>query len=255
MSEYYDAMITLLETIWGKGYMAPGGAGNVAKQISGLNMSGKRVLDIGCGLGGPDHLLAGEYGATVVGIDLEEHLIECAKASALELGVDKQTEFLVVEPGPLAFPDESFDVVLSSGAFTQIAEKQKTFEDCLRVLKPGGALTSYDWMKSAGEYSEDMLYFFELEGLTYAMDTNENHRKFLHDAGYIDITLTDASDWYCREVRREYETLKGDLNSRVVELIGQESADHFVENWRAMMVVCEKNEMQQVYIRAKKRGA
>ncbi len=157
MSEYHDAMITLLETIWGKGFMAPGGDGNVAKQVDGLDLARKRVLDIGCGLGGPDHILAGKYGATVVGIDLEEHLIERAKASAVELGVDQQTEFLVVERGPLAFPEASFDVVLSSGAFTQIAEKQEMFEECRRVLKPGGSLTSYDWMKVEGEYSEDML--------------------------------------------------------------------------------------------------
>lgn len=250
MSEYHDAMIALLETMWGRGYMAPGGAGNVARQVDGLDISGKRVLDIGCGLGGPDHLMAGEYGASVVGIDLEEHLIERAKAGAVELGVEKQTEFLVVEPGPLAFPDESFDVVLSSGAFTQIAEKQKMFEECRRVLTPGGALTSYDWMKSDGEYSEDMLYFFEVEGLTYAMDTIENHRAILQGAGYVDIELTDASAWYRREVRREYEALQGELNFRVVELIGQESADHFVENWRAMMVVCDKGELKQVYLRA-----
>lgn len=252
MSEYHDAMITLLETIWGKGYMAPGGAGNVARQIAGLGVAGKRILDIGCGLGGPDHLLAGKYGATVVGIDLAEHLIERAKASAVELAVQDRTEFLAVEQGPLLFPDKSFDVVLSSGAFTQIAEKQEMFEECRRVLNPGGALTSYDWMKSEGEYSEDMLYFFEKEGLTYAMDTIDNHRAILRDTGFIDIELTDASDWYRHEVRREYDALRGELNSRVVELIGQESADHFVENWRAMMVVCEKGEMRQVYVRATK---
>ena len=252
MSEYNDAMVTLLETIWGKGFMAPGGDGNVAKQVDGLDLARKRVLDIGCGLGGPDHILASKYGATVVGIDLEEHLIERAKASAVELGVDQQTEFLVVEPGPLAFPEESFDVVLSSGAFTQIAEKQRMFEECRRVLKRGGSLTSYDWMKGEGEYSEDMLYFFEMERLTYAMDTIENHRTILQDAGFTGIELTDASDWYRRQVRREYEQLRGDLNPRVVELIGQESADHFVENWRALMVVCEKGEMLQVYLRAKK---
>jgi ubiquinone/menaquinone biosynthesis C-methylase UbiE len=252
MSEYHDAMITLLETIWGKGFLAPGGAGNVAKQVDGLDIAGKRVLDVGCGLGGPDHLLASDYGATVVAIDLEEHFIERAKATAVELGVDDRTEFLVVEAGPLAFPEASFDVVLSSGAFTQIAEKQKIFEECLRVLKPGGALTSYDWMKSEGEYSEDMMYFFRMEGLTYAMDTIENHAMFLQDAGFTTIELTDASDWYRKEVRREYELLKGELNGKVVELIGQESADYFVENWRAMMVVCEKGEMQQVYLRAKK---
>jgi phosphoethanolamine N-methyltransferase len=252
MSGYHDAMLTLLETIWGEGYMAPGGEGNVAKQVDGLKLTGKHVLDIGCGLGGPDHVLAGKYGATVVGIDLEEHLIERARKRARELGLDRQTEFLVVQPGPLPFPGETFDIVLSSGAFTQIAEKQTVFEECRRVLKPGGVLTSYDWMKSEGEYSKDMLYFFELEGLTYSMDTPDNHRTILQDSGFTDIEIVDASDWYRRQVRREYEQLRGGLYPRVVELIGQRDADHFVENWRAMTVICEKGEMRQAYLRARK---
>ncbi len=29
-AEYYDNMVKLLELIWGEGYMAPGGPGNVA---------------------------------------------------------------------------------------------------------------------------------------------------------------------------------------------------------------------------------
>jgi ubiquinone/menaquinone biosynthesis C-methylase UbiE len=252
MSEYYDAMMKLLELIWGEGFMAPGGEGNVRKQVEGLDLQDKRVLDIGCGLGGPDHILASRHGATVVGIDLEEHLVARARSRAEALGVAGQTEFLVVEPGPLPFADASFDVVLSSGAFTQIAAKQDMFEECLRVLIHGGVLTSYDWMKSEGEYSEDMLYFFEMEGLTYAMDTIGNHRSLLERAGFTDIELSDASDWYRLQVGREYARLKGDLYPRVVELIGREDADHFVENWRAMSVVCEKGEMKQVYMRATK---
>ncbi|MFQ5546776.1 MAG: methyltransferase domain-containing protein [Woeseia sp.] len=252
MSEYYDAMITLLELMWGKGFMAPGGEGNVAKQVDGLDLKGKRVLDIGCGLGGPDYLLAGKYGARVTGIDLEEHLVRRAIEGAAEFGLEGQTEFLVVEPGPLDFPDAAFDVVLSSGAFTQIAEKKMMFRECLRVLRPGGALTSYDWMKSEGEYSDDMLYFFEMEGLTYAMDTIENHRKILEEVGFEEIELTDASHWYRHHVHREYEQLRGELNPEVVRLIGQDHADYFVEDWRAMMVVCEKGEMKQVYLRARK---
>ena len=32
-NEYHDKMITMLELIWGEGYMAPGGAGNVARML------------------------------------------------------------------------------------------------------------------------------------------------------------------------------------------------------------------------------
>ena len=105
--EYHDAMITVLELIWGKGFMTPGGEGNVANMIDGLDVRGKRILEIGSGLGGPAFVLAGKYGALVVGTDLEPHLVEHAQHRARELELDAQTEFLLVNRGSLEFADES----------------------------------------------------------------------------------------------------------------------------------------------------
>ena len=42
------------------------------------------------------------------------------------------------------------------------------------------------------------------------------------------------------------------LYPRMLELMSQQDADHFVENWRAMLVVCEKGEMIQGYCRARR---
>jgi len=251
-NEYHDSLVTLLELIWGEGFMAPGGEGNVANLIGDLDVRDKQVLDIGCGIGGPACLIASHYGARVVGIDLEEHLIERARARAIALGLDSRTEFNTVSPGPLDFPDQSFDVVMSSGAFTQTPSKHEIFGECLRMLRPGGTLTCYEWMKSEGDYSDDMRYFFKMEGLTYAMETLERYGQILGEVGFTDIQLKDASDWYRREVRREYEQLRSELYPRAVELIGQHDADQFVENWRAMVVVCDKGEMRQGYCRARR---
>jgi hypothetical protein len=35
-AEYHDKLVKLLELMWGEGYMAPGGAGNVAKLLEGI---------------------------------------------------------------------------------------------------------------------------------------------------------------------------------------------------------------------------
>ena len=245
--EYHDNMVTMLELIWGDGYMAPGGPGNVAKLFDGLKTNGKRVLDIGCGIGGPVFEMAKTHGAKVVGIDLEEPLVNRARAAAERNGLSAECTFETVSVGPLNFPDRSFDIVVSSGALTQTEDKEAIFRECFRILKPGGCLTLYDWTRSDAEYSDDMYYWFKMEELTYSLETREDYGRHLSACGFENVTSEDASDWYRIEAHREYELIKGELYPRMVDLLGQESADHFVENWRSMVVVIDKGEMLQSY--------
>ncbi len=251
-AEYHDNMVKMLELIWGKGYMAPGGTGNVAKLLDGTDPGGKLILDIGCGIGGPAMDMVRLHGAHVVGIDLEASLIDRAKADAREAGLHEHCQFLHVQPGPLPFADASYDIVVSSGAVTQTPDKPSFFGEILRVLRPGGHFRCYEWMRSEGEYSDDMLYWFKLEELTYDMQTLEQYGLFLRGAGFDEVSTTDASQWYRAEVRREYEFIQGELYPRMVELLGQEDADHFVENWRAGVIVCESGEMRQGYCGGRK---
>jgi phosphoethanolamine N-methyltransferase len=250
-NEYHDSMVAMLELVWGEGFMAPGGEGNVAKMVEGIELEGRRVLDVGCGIGGPACILAGKYGAHVVGTDLEPPLIEGARRRAADLGLGDRTKFEVVTPGPLTFADDSFDLVVSSGGVTQTADKLGIFRECRRVLKPGGTFSAYDWMRSGREYSADMRYWFEMEGLTYAMETPRGQEATLREADFDDVRVVDGSAWYRTQVRAEYERLRTREYPRLVELVGREAADHAVENWRATVVVCEKGEMLQVYSRAR----
>jgi len=252
--EYYDAMLDLLEWIWGKDYMAPGGEGNVDKLVAGLDLRGKRVLDIGSGLGGPAFYLASNYGAQVTGIDLEPHLIARATARTNELGLDDSVDFIAVKTGPLDFPNDCFDLVMSSGAVTQTADKGSLFSEACRTLKPGGVVRCYEWMKSEGEYSNDMLHWFELEGLTYALETLDTHGEIMSSAGFVDIGLEDVSAWYRHECRKEYELLSGDGYKTVVKLIGQSDADNLIEDCRVITKICENGEMRQGYCGGRKPG-
>lgn len=142
--------------------------------------------------------------------------------------------------------------MISSGAFTQIKDKAGILGEAYRVLRPGGYLSCYDWLKPEGEYSDDMHYWFKLEGLTYALDTLEVYHDQFANTGFVDVVSQDATEWYRAEARREYELMRGDLYARMVEVLGQADADHFVENWRAMVVVIDKGEMLQGYCRGRR---
>ena len=112
--EYFDNMVTMLELIWGEGYMAPGGPGNVAKMLLGIETQERQVLDIGCGIGGPAFEMATTHGAMVTGIDLEGPLIERAARSAAERGIEDRCRFQQVTAGRLPFDDQTFDIVVSA---------------------------------------------------------------------------------------------------------------------------------------------
>ena len=46
--------------------------------------------------------------------------------------------------------------------------------------------------------------------------------------------------------------MQGPLYPRMLELLGANDAEHFVENWRAMLVVIESGEMRQGYFRGRR---
>jgi phosphoethanolamine N-methyltransferase len=255
VDEYDDAMVAMLELVWGEGFLAPGGADTVRRIVRGLELRDRHVLDIGCGVGGGDLVLAGEFGARVTAVDLEAPLIARAEAYAKRAGLDDRIEFYRVDAGHIMFTDDAFDVVYSCGAFTQIEDKAFMFDEVIRVLKPGGAFAVYDWMKGSDPYSDDMRHWFKMEGLTYAMQTPQAHEALLGRAGFTDIVVEEDGGWYGREAHREYERMQGALQASMLAALGAEKQAHFLENWRAMLVVLDKGELRPAYFHAMKPAA
>ena len=120
------------------------------------------------------------------------------------------------------------------------------------MLRPGGWLLVGDWCRGPEPYSADMDYFFELEGLTFNMETLETYGAVFCDGGFVDVDLADITDWYRIEARGEYECMKGPLNARMRELLGDGKTTHFVENWRQLVVVLDNGELRPGRLRARK---
>ena len=100
------------------------------------NLEGKRVLELGTGTGGTATLLA-KRGASVVGIDLLPFRLAEAQARAAEHNVVEAVNFTLMDAMHLAFPDDTFDFVISKSVLVFTDHKQVA-KECYRVLKPGG---------------------------------------------------------------------------------------------------------------------
>ncbi len=252
--EYGDDLVGSLEVIWGEGFLSPGGPEEVARLLEGSDLSGKRVLDIGCGVGGIDLLLARDYGAgAVVGIDVEPPLVEKARALADKHGLSDRIDFQAVEPGPLPFDDAAFDVVFSKDSLIHIADKDALFAEVFRVCRPGGHFIASDWLRgSDGPMSPEMARYVESEGLSFGMASPERYREALARAGFVGIELTDRNPWYREVARRELAAMEGELGDRMAELVGAEMREKNVTVWRNMLVVLDSGEHRPTHIKARR---
>ncbi len=105
---------------------------------------GMKVLDVGCGIGGPCRMLADEFGCEVTGIDFTAEYIRTAKALTRLVGLDKKITFLEGSALDLPFEPASFDLVWTQHAQMNIADKAAFFRQIQRVLKKGGRFVYYD---------------------------------------------------------------------------------------------------------------
>jgi ubiquinone/menaquinone biosynthesis C-methylase UbiE len=96
------------------------------------DVSGKKVLDVGCGTGRLIQKLV-EKGAVVTGADISSEMLKIAQR---KFG---QVEFVEADIEHLPFENDSFDVVVASFVIVHLKDLRKAFDEVYRVLKPGGS--------------------------------------------------------------------------------------------------------------------
>jgi ubiquinone/menaquinone biosynthesis C-methylase UbiE len=96
---------------------------------------GKRVLEIGIGLG-TDFMGFVRAGADAVGIDLTEAAVESVRARLADEGLE--AELHVADAESLPFPGESFDLVYSWGVLHHTPDTEQALREVRRVLRAGG---------------------------------------------------------------------------------------------------------------------
>ncbi len=120
------------------------------------DLAGKRVLDIGCGLGGKTVAYA-EAKARVTGVDLSEKNVAQCSAFARSRGVD--AVFAAGDAARLPFAAGSFDVVIANDSLEHFADPARSLGELARVLAPGGSIFLFftPWGSPLGSHLYDYI--------------------------------------------------------------------------------------------------
>jgi SAM-dependent methyltransferase len=102
---------------------------------------GEAILDIGCGAGSLDRLLAQRVGGVnpITAIDVNPFWLREAEALAAEDGVGSMIRFLPGNAEAVPFPDNSFDAVFSVTVLEE-CDADRAIAEMTRVVRPGGRI-------------------------------------------------------------------------------------------------------------------
>lgn len=125
-------------------------------------ITGKRVLDVGCGGGILADAMA-RKGAEVLGIDLAEKALKVAQLHALEAGT-RGVKYRAISAEALAAEaPHSFDVVTCMEMLEHVPDPASVVQACADLVKPGG------WVFFSTIHRSAKAFLFAIVGAEYVL--------------------------------------------------------------------------------------
>lgn len=163
INHYYDLVTDFYEQAWAKSFhFAPRFKGESfdaslarSEHFFALKLDlaqGMKVLDVGCGVGGPMRNIARFSGASIDGVNNNDYQLTKLREYNRQVGLDVQCSGVKGDFMQLPMPDKSYDAAYAFEATCHAPDKVQAFSEIRRTLKPGGLFAAYEWcMTSAFE--------------------------------------------------------------------------------------------------------
>jgi ubiquinone/menaquinone biosynthesis C-methylase UbiE len=158
------------------------------------DLGNKKILDVGSGTGTMAILIKQAHSsAEMLGIDGDPQILEIARSKARKLGLE--IRFDQGMSFALPYPNESFDVVLTSMMLHHLTrdDKQTTAREMYRVLRPGGQLFGADFAAPRSAF-----------GKAIRPITRRFERVAENVDGFLPIMFTNAGFKNYREGKRYF---------------------------------------------------
>jgi SAM-dependent methyltransferase len=156
--------------------------GMILQILTAEPVTGRSVLDYGCGTGDWGLLLASE-GARVSFLDLSDAAIEVVLRRASASGVQDRVRGFARDASDLScFGDGEFDLIYASAAVHHTLKYDNAFRELLRVLRRGGKLVLAETYGNNGLLNMARRWRWKWSG-----QPDEAGEEIILDDGHIDL--------------------------------------------------------------------
>jgi MPBQ/MSBQ methyltransferase len=152
----------------------------------------ERLLDIGCGIGGPSRYVANTFGCRVTGLDLTPEFCRVATMLAQRTGLADKVEYRHGDALAMPFADQSFDVVWSQAVAMNIADRDRLYAEIHRVLRSGGRYAFSDVVAGPAGPPHFPVPFAPESSMSFLFPADTTCRK-LEAAGFRMLAFEDLT--------------------------------------------------------------
>jgi sterol 24-C-methyltransferase len=156
VNAHYDLVTDFYEFGWGQSFhFAPRARGETFRESILRNQQwlalrlglspDSRVLDVGCGVGGPMRTIARFAGCRITGLNNNAYQVARAGVHNRSTGLEALCDVVHGDFMAMPFPDARFDAAYAIEATVHAPNLAGAYAEIGRVLQPGGLLASYEW--------------------------------------------------------------------------------------------------------------
>jgi sterol 24-C-methyltransferase len=106
---------------------------------------GMKVLDVGCGVGGPMRTIARFSGATILGVNNNEYQVTRGVAHTRKAGLSHLCSFVNADFMDLPLKDGTCDAAIAIEAACHAPDRNRFLSNLARAMKPGALFGGYEW--------------------------------------------------------------------------------------------------------------
>lgn len=223
------------EQIFGAGFISTGGLVTTQKFFENFDLQpGQKVLDVGCGIGGGNFLMAQKFGVEVLAMDLSANVIGIAWERSQNYK-DLNVQFEIGDIKRQNYPDNTFDMIYSRDTLLHVDGKEKLFAKFKDWLKPGGKVFITDYCCGPKPWSDNYAAYVAQRG--YNLLTVEEYGHIFSDLGFKNVEADNVTDYFVEMLHAEIAKLTANKDKFIQEF-SQKDYDDLIGGWEEKLVRC-----------------